>query len=582
MQGLKPPEAFSYNFADADPAARLGVSPDPISRVTAAGLAEVLKQPRMKQLDKRFDFTFLPAFELTARRAGRKVFSAWFEGNSPYRSIHELRRSGQEFDLIQLVVVKERQIIDPLSWRQSLQRRLNGRFGLEIVLNGQSYRTSPFATIETNRSLSRTVELFMEQRKLVDQQFAALGGRLFLLSCCQFMIDCKEEVRAFETYRANRIVREAANPSADVQSLIDGMTGWFINNQASDGSLPYKYWPSSGSYSMADNTIRRFMATVAFNRLAKASGRTDIRGAAARNLEFNLARFYKEESGLGLIEWNGSVKLGAVAMAALAILESPSRNRWQNELAALQHTIDRLWLPDGAFRTFLRPAHRNDNQNFYPGEALLFWAALLEQQLDPFLLTRALKTAAHYRRHFKAKPNPAFVPWHTQAVCRLFRLTQDQSLRDYVFEMSDWLLPHQQWGDDIDPDLRGRFYSPERPDFGPPHASATGVYLEGLVDALEMARDAGDDTRAASYETAIRRGIRSLSQLQYRDEIDAFYVTHKQRVLGAIRTEVDNNEIRIDNLQHGLMALLRYRAFRHSTATCAVGTPTPLSNATAA
>jgi hypothetical protein len=582
MQGLKPPEAISYNFADADPAARLGVSPDPMSKVTAAGLAEVLKQPRMKQLDKRFDFAFLPAFELTARCAGRKVFSAWFEGNSPYRSIHEFRRSGQDFDLIQLAIVQERQIIDPLSWRQSLQRRLNGRFGLEIVLNGQSYRTSPFATIETNRSLLRTVELFMEQRKLADQQFAALGGKLFLLSCCQFMIDCKEKVRAFETCRANRIVTEAADPSANVQSLIDGMTGWFLNNQASDGALPYKYWPSSGSYSKADNTIRRFMATVAFNRLAKASGRTDIRGAAARNLEFNLTRFYKEESGLGLIEWNGSVKLGAVAMAALAILESPSRDRWQNELAALQRTIDRLWSPDGAFRTFLRPAHRNDNQNFYPGEALLFWAALLEQQQDPFLLARALKTTAHYRRHFEAKPNPAFVPWHTQAVCRLFRVTRDRTLRDYVFEMNDWLLPHQQWGGDLDPDLWGRFYSPDRPDFGPPHASATGVYLEGLVDALELAIESGEVPKAVVYDVAIRRGIRSLAQLQFKDDIDAFYVTHKHRVLGAIRTETDNNEIRIDNLQHGLMALLRYRDLLRSTIYGAIDNQISTHNATAA
>ena len=60
------------------------------------------------------------------------------------------------------------------------------------------------------------------------------------------------------------------------------------------------------------------------------------------------------------------------------------------------------------------------------------------------------------------------------------------------------------------------------------------------------------------------RGIRSLAQLQFRDDLDAYYVSQKERVIGAIRTESYNNEIRIDNLQHGLMALLKYQEFERS------------------
>jgi len=33
-------------------------------------------------------------------------------------------------------------------------------------------------------------------------------------------------------------------------------------------------------------------------------------------------------------------------------------------------------------------------------------------------------------------------------------------------------------------------------------------------------------------------------------------------VIGAIRTESDNNEIRIDNMQHALAALLKYKTLR--------------------
>jgi hypothetical protein len=301
------------------------------------------------------------------------------------------------------------------------------------------------------------------------------------------------------------------------------------------------------------------MASVAFNRMALALDRQDMRLAARKNLEFNLQRFYRSENGNGVIAWNGSVKLGSLALAALAILESPFAESWSKELSQLRQTINTLWQPSGAFKTFFHPEGRNDNQNFYPGEALLFWAISLQKNRDENLLSQAMKSFHYYRSHFRRNSNPAFVPWHSQAAFILYNLTGDAAARDFIFEMNDWLLSHQQWGGTLDPDYWGRFFSPDKPEYGPPHASATGVYLEGLVDALVLARNVGDCARTASYKQAIERGIRSLAQLQYHDDLDAYYVCQKVRVIGAIRTESANNEIRIDNLQHGLMALLKYR-----------------------
>jgi hypothetical protein len=151
------------------------------------------------------------------------------------------------------------------------------------------------------------------------------------------------------------------------------------------------------------------------------------------------------------------------------------------------------------------------------------------------------------------------VPWHTQAAAIIFRLTGDAQWRDYIFEMNDWLLQHQEYGGTVEPDYWGRFYSPHKPEYGPPHASATGVYLEGLVDAWLLAREAGDDKRSAAYLQAIKRGIRSIAQLQFSSALDCYYISRKQRVMGAIRTESDNNEIRIDNMQHALAALLKFK-----------------------
>jgi hypothetical protein len=137
-------------------------------------------------------------------------------------------------------------------------------------------------------------------------------------------------------------------------------------------------------------------------------------------------------------------------------------------------------------------------------------------------------------------------------------MTRDRALSDFVFEMNDWLLGVQQWdAGPGNPDVQGRFYDPGRP-FGPPHASSTGVYLEGLIDAHTIALAIGDSRRAESYRMAILRGLRSVMQLQFDQDLDLYYVRERDRdrVRGGIRTEVYDNRIRCDNVQHTLMAVL--------------------------
>ena len=71
-----------------------------------------------------------------------------------------------------------------------------------------------------------------------------------------------------------------------------------------------------------------------------------------------------------------------------------------------------------------------------------------------------------------------------------------------------------------------------------------------------LALEADDDARAGRYRQALREGIRNLRQLQFLDEVDGFYLQQPEAVRGAVRTEVYDNTVRIDNVQHGLMALL--------------------------
>ena len=123
-----------------------------------------------------------------------------------------------------------------------------------------------------------------------------------------------------------------------------------------------------------------------------------------------------------------------------------------------------------------------------------------------------------------SSPQPGVRAMAHTGLQSLYALTRRRPFAEWVFEMNDWLLPMQQW-EGLAEDLRGRFYDPKRPEFGPPHASSTGVYCDGLADAAALARAVGDSARAVSYERAVARGMRSLRQLQFRDERDAFYVS---------------------------------------------------------
>ena len=500
------------------------------------------------------------------RRRGAALSARWTTATDLVRLVVDAvaEAARRDADGVQLDLTYAWRPVAPGRFGTVFADSARGRLGLEITWGDHRLRRAPSDTIARNRSLSRERELFLREHGLDADRFAADGGTLFAFAARQFLIDrTAAPPAAVALFRGGRIVPPAAVDRATLDALIDGMAGWMMANLREDGHLTYKYWPSRGTESRADNTVRRLLATVALGRAGRALGRPDLVAGAARNLAFNLARFYREVDGVGAIDWQGTVKLGAVAMAALAIRESPAADRYAGPLAALDACIDRLWQPDGSFRTFLMPPGRNDNQNVYPGEALLYWATRLAERPDPALLDRALRTAKHYRDRHRAAPNPAFVPWHAQANALLARLTGRADLKAFVLEMSDWLLALQQWGPPLAPDLWGRFYDPERPDFGPPHASSTGVYVEGLAEALAVAQADGDGPRARAYARAIWRAVRSLRQLQYRDAVEAFYVARRTRVDGAIRTEVYDNEIRVDNVQHALMGLLKARDLLH-------------------
>jgi hypothetical protein len=434
-----------------------------------------------------------------------------------------------------------------------------GIYGIELLRDGRTYRYSPTATIANNRSLDSYLDIFQERQGLDDAAMARdVTVRRF--SAEQFLVRLEPELEVVRTFRGNQLVMPSEVTRANVEALAERMGDWMVRNVDDSGRMTYKYWPSRGEYSTSNNMIRQWMATIALTRIAAERNDPDLFALAGKNIRYNLDNFYREENGLGLIEYDDKVKLGAVALAALAIVEHPNRAAFAEEEAALRRTVHYLWREDGSFRTFYKPADRNDNQNFYPGEALLLWANLYRQSANAELRHRFAKSYEYYGKWHLENRNPAFVPWHTQAYYMMWQETRVPTLKDWVFAMNDWLLGMQPTASAQYPDTDGRFYDPERPQFGPPHASSTGSYLEGLADAFALARQVGDTAREEAYRLAIVRGLRNALQLEFADDVDMYYVSRGGRVRGALRTTVYDNEIRVDNVQHMLMAVQKVLA----------------------
>ena len=465
----------------------------------------------------------------------------------------------QRGDVLEVCICDNFRPVSPDRFPQVFYERARGLVGMEISFRGETARFSPTRMLSANLRFKRARDKFLGKWEPKADDFASKGS-LRAFSARQFLLPVNDKTEKVELYRGATLIAATPAPGENrAADLADGIGQWMICNLSREGALPYKYWPSRGEESPADNAIRRFLATLSLTRLAKLRRSNELRDAARLNLRFNLKRYFQDiGGGRGAIVESTGAKLGAAAVAALAILETPASAEFQTELAMLAAGVNSLWDKELGFRTFFFPPERDgDNWNFYSGEALLFWAEAKRRKtnLAPSLERCAEVFSRCRERHYQAR-NPAFVPWHTQACVSLFKQTGRREFADFVFEINDWLLPMQQW-DGLEPDLRGRFYNPQRPEYGPPHAASTGAYLEGLADALALARTLRSSARITTYERAVERGLRSLRQLQFRDLNDMFYISKKQRVMGALRTEAYNNAIRIDSAAHALAAAIK-------------------------
>ena len=488
--------------------------------------------------------------QLCFRRNGRRLARVWGDGAGLAAAMHDAIAKAAippaRVTHIEVTQARPGRLMVPADLTRARVNDFRGLMGIELRAGGQVARIGPLEMVTRNLGPKAALRILSRQIGLPLVRVEA-----WAFPADQVLVEWPGG-RVHQLFRGQKTVPPGTMTRARVELMARGMEDWLLSQIRADGSLPYKYWPSSGSYSPANNMIRQFMASAALANIAARRG--DAAPGVARNFAHNFAQFYTVEAGLGLIHDGEKIKLGAAAVALIACLNlgDPA---YQPQIAALTRFILSMQNSDGSFRTFLRPPSRTDCQNFYPGEACLALMRLHQTTGDPVLLTCVERAFAYYRDWHRAQRNPAFVPWHTAALCLYLRHRDAPDMAAFVFEMTDWLLPIQQTHN-RPADVLGEFFDPARPEFGPPHASATGVYLEGLIEAWALAKRLGDP-REAACRHAIHLGLRSLRQLQFRHPSDMYYIANRNRVQGGLRTTTYDNTLRLDNVQHGLMAIHR-------------------------
>ncbi len=340
----------------------------------------------------------------------------------------------------------------------------------------------------------------------------------------------------------------------DVAETNEFAKNWLFSNVRDKGLFVYAADPSSGEVSTKNNAIRQLMAS---RMLAQDSHNDpELLELHKLNLDFLFDYWYQERGGEGYVYYSDKSKLGANAMLLRTLAASPLFEAYQNEAEALTRGILALQDEDGSFSAwYIEPDYEYDEDyilTFYSGEAILALVEYYKATNNEDVLSAAEKSAAYYLDryvdHLEDNYYPAYVPWHTMAYRHLYILTGDDKYADAIFILNDKLLELFDETNQV-----GRFYNPDTPEYGTPHASSDGVYTEGLAYAYEVAVLMGDEEHAERYADVLELSLQNLISLQYRDELDKSPM-QPEEYIGSIRIREDSSWNRVDTAQHAIDA----------------------------
>ena len=322
---------------------------------------------------------------------------------------------------------------------------------------------------------------------------------------------------------------------------------WLINNIKENWVFLYLYNPTNKQISTKNNVLRQLMAS---RYLAYISNHKRwLQQLHKKNLEFIFKYRYKEQWQLWYIYYNNKSKLGAIAMAVRTMVASPFFEQYKSQTKKLVNTILYLQNKDWSFRAWFKaPEYFYDEKyllTFYSWEAILALVEYYQKTKDKTILQYATKAQDFYIKEYvdnlEKNYYPAYVPWHTISMAKLYTITKNKDYIKNIFILNDKLLEIQNQ-DYSNLNYLWRFYNPSFPQYGTPHSSSDAIYTEWLAYAYFVAKQIQDKQHMFKYKKAIMLGAWNLIRLQYQSWWNILE--------WAVRVNYNDFKIRVDTTQH--------------------------------
>jgi orotate phosphoribosyltransferase/AMMECR1 domain-containing protein len=384
---------------------------------------------------------------------------------------------------------------------------------------------------------------------------------------------------------------------------------YLTRQQAEDGSLYLRYEPFQNRLYYGLSAPRLAHGTWIISRAWRAFGGDDLKTVRDKLIEYHLKRVRETDDGVWLVEdestpvdsasaQSGSVELPSEQSISVGAsgasneqpssVESPgSQSRSDDppsvsELSFLLLTLaelpetgghaplarkmaSTLWSCIDAHGRIATHRDAKDGgdvyQDYFPGQALLALASAHQSGLTEIIDGRLDNAFKYYRHRFRYRRNFGQVSWLMQAFAKWWEATGDRAFADFVFEIGDWVLQHQQA-------KTGAFINDHQSD-SPGYTTA--LYLEGIAVAARVAASSGDPQRHDRYLESLTRGFAFVDRITIQQR-DASLLPNPEFAIGGLRQSLYASEIRVDFVQHSLSAILDARVARE-TRQAAASTP---------
>ena len=422
-----------------------------------------------------------------------------------------------------------------------------GVHAIEIENGDKEAYFKESAPIIKNYNLERTLERLCEKANLDKNCYTDPGTKIFIYNTITFKGDRKG--RIVDLYRYNALINLDEIDNELLFKRITLAKTWFINNVNNKTKrLQYMYYPSLDEYSPTNNHVRQLATLWSITKLKDFLQDSSFDDLIKETINYYLDYSVKTDKNYSYIMIENKAKLAYSAFLILSLLhvsDYPDNNKL---LTSLAKGIISLQNVDGSFNTYF-VSERNTGIDYYPGEAMLALMKLYNKTGNKTYLDSVYKAFHYYKEYWRKNKNTAFIPWHTQAYFLLYNEVKDPGIKDFIFEINDWLVNRYQIRNDIYKDKIGGF--PQNN----PHNS-TSSYLEGIADAYLLARNIEDNFHFIKYRKAIQLGVRFIVLTQYTED-NAFYIGNQKRTVGGFRHSLISNTQRIDYTQHAIMALMK-------------------------